>query len=81
MDPSATASGEDYNERSSERKESLQSLDRVLRDVPKYFWALCLVLDLGELQDLVEMAERKPAAVRILARETRSMLAKCGLFT
>jgi hypothetical protein len=75
-----TLSDEDYNEPSQERVELLQRLQNAIGAVPVCFWATCHVCDLGELAKLANIAEMKPSIIRMLARDTFSiMVGKCEL--
>jgi hypothetical protein len=75
----ATPSDEDYNQPSQERQEVLQRLQNAIGDVPACFWAACHVCDLGELTKLASIVKIKPSVIRMLARDTLVMVAKCEL--
>jgi hypothetical protein len=65
---------EDYNIPSTERTVLLKSLQEAIGDVPPYFWAICQVSDLQELEKLIEIARISPAIVRILAAQASTIV-------
>jgi hypothetical protein len=73
------ASPEDYNLPSGERLGLLQRLQDAFGDAPPHFWAACYLCNIKELVVLVQIAEINPKAIRVLARQTRIMVACCKL--
>jgi hypothetical protein len=70
---------EDYNVPSQERLGLLQRLQNAFGDAPPHFWAGCYLCDIKELEVLVQIAEISPKAIRVIAGQTRIMVACCKL--
>ena len=68
---------EDFNEPTAERVALLEQLQEAMGGAPPYFWAACQICDLKALEELVELARRFPAAARIAATQTRTMIMHC----
>lgn len=70
---------EDYNLPSEERLGLLQRLQDAFGDAPPHFWAACHLCDIKKLAVLVQIAEISPEATRVIAGQTRIMVACCKL--
>ena len=68
---------EDYNVPSVAREALLQTLQNAVGDVPLHFWAACQLCDLKSLEGLTELASLNPAAARLIAGQTQTMLSYC----
>ncbi|KAF4631716.1 hypothetical protein G7Y89_g6415 [Cudoniella acicularis] len=66
---------EDYNLPSEERVSLLQHLQDAFGDAPPHFWAACYLCDIKELKVLVQITEISPKATRVIAGQTRIMVA------
>ncbi|TVY44304.1 hypothetical protein LOCC1_G005056 [Lachnellula occidentalis] len=66
---------EDYNLSSDERLGLLQRLQDAFGDGPPHFWAACHLCDTEMLLVLVQIAQINPGTIRVIAGQTRSMVA------